>query len=125
MLKRAVHPGEILKEEPAKSGASPTEFVYRSSVPPDRVSQIINSERCITGDTFLCFDLEPAFWLHLLIHFELARAEEESGERIRLLPTREDQLPWPVMPRAISMRMMVRATPLPASVGLHTVSLVT
>lgn len=94
MLKRAVHPGEVLKDELAELGVTPTEFARQIDVLPNRVSWIINAKRSITGDTALrfghWFGVEPAFWLNLQAHFELACAEEESGERIRLLPTRED-----------------------------------
>ena len=105
MLKRTVHPGEILKDELAEFGITPTEFARRIDVPPNRVSQIINGKRSITGDTALrlghWFGVEPEFWLNLQAHFELARAEKESGDNIRLLPTREDPPPQSALPRAI------------------------
>ena len=79
MLKRAVHPGEILKDELAELGVTPTEFSRQIGVPPNRVSQIINGKRSITGDTALrlghWFGVEPEFWLNLQAHFELACAE--------------------------------------------------
>ena len=97
MLKRAVHPGEVLKDELAKLGVTPTEFARQISVPPNRVSQIINGKRSITGDTALrlghWFGVDPAFWLNLQAHFELVCAEEESGDLIRLLPTRDEPPP--------------------------------
>ena len=34
MFKRAVHPGEILKEELEELGVSPTEFARQIDVPP-------------------------------------------------------------------------------------------
>ena len=105
MLQRAVHPGQILKDELEELGVTPTEFARQIDVPPNRVSQIINGKRSITGDTALrfghWFGVEPEFWLNLQAHFELARAEEESGDRIRLLPTREDPPPQSALPRAI------------------------
>ena len=42
MFARAVHPGEILKEELAELGITPTEFSRQIGVPPNRVSQIIS-----------------------------------------------------------------------------------
>ena len=105
VLKRAVHPGEILKDELAELGVTPTEFARQISVPPNRVSQIVNGKRSITGDTALrfghWFGIEPAFWLNLQAHFELARAEKESGDDVRRLPTREDPPPQSALPRAI------------------------
>ncbi len=105
MLKRAVHPGEILKDELAELGVTPTEFSRQIGVPPNRVSQIINGKRSITGDTALrlghWFGVEPEFWLNLQAHFELACAEGESGDAIRLLPTREGLPPRAALPRAM------------------------
>ena len=92
MLRRAVHPGRILKEELAEIGVTPTEFARQIDVPANRVSQIINGRRSITGDTALrlghWFGVEPEFWLNLQAHFDLVRADRETGDTIRLLPTR-------------------------------------
>ena len=41
MLKRVVHPGEILREELAEMDLSPTAFGAQIDVPPNRISQII------------------------------------------------------------------------------------
>ena len=92
MLRRAVHPGQILREELAEIGVTPTEFARQIDVPANRVSQIINGRRSITGDTALrlghWFGVEPEFWLNLQAHFDLVRADRETGDTIRLLPTR-------------------------------------
>ena len=105
MLKRVVHPGEILKDELAELGVTPTEFARQIDVPPNRVSQIINGKRSITGDPALrfghWFGVEPEFWLNLQAHFELACAEEESGDDVRRLPTRENPPPRAALPKAI------------------------
>ena len=65
VLKRAVRPGEILKDELAELGITPTEFARQIGVPPNRVSRIINAKRSITGDTALrlghWFGVEPEF----------------------------------------------------------------
>ena len=96
MLKRAVHPGQILKDELEELGVTPTEFARQIDVPPNRVSQIINGKRSITGDTALrfghWFGLEPQFWLNLQVHFDLVAAEKAVGAAIRRLPTKT-QLP--------------------------------
>lgn len=93
MLKRAVHPGQILKDELAELGVTATKFARQINVPPNRVSQIINNgKRFITGDTALrfghWFGVEPQFWLNLQGHFDLVSAERETGDTIRLLPTK-------------------------------------
>ena len=92
MLQRAVHPGQILKDELEELGVTPTEFARQIDVPPNRVSQIINGKRSITGDTALrfghWFGLEPQFWLNLQVHFDLVAAEKATGDAIRRLPTK-------------------------------------
>ena len=92
MLKRAVHPGEILRDELAELGVTATEFARQIDVPANRVSQIINAKRSITGDTALrfghWFGVDPQFWLNLQAHFDLICADKDAGDAIRRLPTR-------------------------------------
>jgi addiction module HigA family antidote len=92
MFKRAVHPGVILKDELDAIGVSPTEFARQIDVPPNRVSQIISAKRAITGDTALrfghWFGVDPQFWINLQAQFDLATADQATGEAIRRLPTR-------------------------------------
>ena len=94
MPKRAVHPGRILKDELTELGVTPTEFARTIQVPPNRVSQIINGKRSITGDTALrfghWFNVEPQFWLNLQSHFDLVLADRQTGKAIRRLPTSAD-----------------------------------
>ena len=53
MFMRAVHPGEVLKDELDELGVTPTEFARQIDVPPNRISQIIAGKRAVTGDTAL------------------------------------------------------------------------
>ncbi|MDE2703962.1 MAG: HigA family addiction module antitoxin, partial [Gemmatimonadota bacterium] len=55
MFNRAVHPGEVLKDELEEMGVTPTEFACQINVPPNRVGQIIAGKRSVTGDTALRF----------------------------------------------------------------------
>ena len=91
MLKRAVHPGEILRDELVEMDVSPTEFARQINVPPNRVSQIIAGKRSITGDTALrfghWFGMDPQFWLNLQSQFDLAAADRKVGSAVRALPT--------------------------------------
>ena len=91
MLKRAIHPGEILRDELAELGVSQSEFARQINVPPNRVSQIIAGKRSVTGDTALrfghWFGVEPQFWLNLQAQFDLAVAERRVGNSVRALPT--------------------------------------
>ena len=90
MFRRAVHPGEILKDELDEFSVSPTALARSIDVPPNRVSQIIAGKRSITGDTALrlghWFGVDPQFWLNLQAQFDLAVAEQRAGEAVRGLP---------------------------------------
>lgn len=91
MLKRAVHPGIILKEELTEKGVTPTELARQIDVPANRMSQIINGKRSITGDTALrlghWFNTEPQFWMNLQAQFDLVSADRDAGSEIKALPT--------------------------------------
>jgi addiction module HigA family antidote len=92
MFMRAVHPGEVLKDELDGLGVSPTEFARQIDVPPNRISQIIAGKRAVTGDTALrfghWFGTEPQFWLNLQSAYEIRIAEEKAGRAIAQLPVR-------------------------------------
>ena len=53
MARTPIHPGEILADELEGLGVSPTELSRQIRVPANRISQIINGKRSITGDTAL------------------------------------------------------------------------
>jgi addiction module HigA family antidote len=92
MSRPAVHPGEILAEELAQLGVSPTELSRCIKVPPNRVTQIIHGRRGITGDTALrlghWFRTSAQFWLNLQSAYEIRQAEERAGKEIARLPVR-------------------------------------
>ena len=91
MLRRVVHPGEVLGGELEELGITPTEFARQIDVPPNRVSQIIAGKRKVTGDTAIrlghWFGVEPQFWMNLQTQFELAAAEQEIGDLLTDRPT--------------------------------------
>jgi addiction module HigA family antidote len=92
MPRPAIHPGEILADELAELGITPTELSRQIRVPPNRLSQIIHGRRGITGDTALrlghWFGTNPQFWLNLQSAYELRLAEEQAGSEIAKLPVR-------------------------------------
>jgi addiction module HigA family antidote len=92
MFMRAVHPGEVLKDELDELDVTPTEFARQIDVPPNRISQIIAGKRAVTGDTALrfghWFGMEPQFWLNLQSAYEIRMAEEKAGREIARLPVR-------------------------------------
>lgn len=92
MNRPAIHPGAILADELEDIGVSPTELARQLAVPANRVSQIIQGKRAITGDTALrlghWFGMRPQFWLNLQSAYDMRVAEKVSGAEIRKLPTR-------------------------------------
>jgi addiction module HigA family antidote len=87
----AIHPREHLAEELKELGMSATELARQLDVPTNRVTQILNGRRGITGDTALrlahFFGTTAEFWLNLQNLYEICLAERASGKSIRALPT--------------------------------------
>jgi addiction module HigA family antidote len=92
MARPAIHPGEILKGELAELGVTPTELARQIAVPANRMTQIIQGKRAITGDTALrlghWFEMQPQFWLNLQSAYDLRIATEHNGDKLKKLPTR-------------------------------------
>ena len=86
MARTPIHPGEILADELEALGVSPTELSRQIRVPANRISQIINGKRSITGDTALrlahWFGTSPQFWMNLQACYDLEVAERELRKRI-------------------------------------------
>lgn len=83
--------GEVLARRLEAVGVLPTELARQLGVPANRITQIINGKRGITGDSALrlahWFGDTPQFWMDLQVRCDLELAEAESGRTIRLLPT--------------------------------------
>ena len=92
MARPAIHPGEVLKDELAELGVTPTELARQIAVPANRMTQIIQGKRAITGDTALrlghWFEMQPQFWLNLQSAYDLLIATEHNGDKLKKLPTR-------------------------------------
>jgi antitoxin HigA-1 len=88
----AIHPGEILADELQELGIAPTALARQLAVPPNRIIQIIQGKRSITGDTALrlahWFGTDPRFWLNLQASYEIDIAVEHAGAEIKKLPTK-------------------------------------
>jgi len=91
MARTAIHPGEHLAEQLESLGMSAAELGRNLKVPTNRITEIINGRRAITGDTALrlghFFGTSPEFWLNLQKIFELRLAEDRSWATIKGLPT--------------------------------------
>jgi antitoxin HigA-1 len=85
-----IHPGAHLAEELDTLEMSAAELARKIDVPTNRVTQILNGTRSITGDTALrlahFFGTSPEFWLNLQSLYELRLAQEKAGNKIKALP---------------------------------------
>ena len=87
----AIHPGEHLGDELEELGMSAAALARQIEVPTNRVTEIINGQRAVTGDTALrlghFFGTSAEFWLNLQKLYELRLAEQKAGDQIESLPT--------------------------------------
>src|SRR5579862_2266049 len=90
MASVAIHPGEHLAEELEALDMSAAELARKIGVPTNRVTQILNGTRAVTGDTALrlghFFGTSPQFWLNLQSLYELRLAQQKAGKSIESLP---------------------------------------
>ncbi len=82
-----ISPGEILFEEFMQPlGISINALARDLSVPPNRISEIVNGKRAITADTTLrlarCFGTSAELWLNLQTDYALRTARRVSGTDI-------------------------------------------
>ncbi len=91
MALTAIHPGEHLAEELEALDMSAAELARKINVPTNRITQILNGTRAITGDTALrlahFFGTSAQFWLNLQSLYDLRLAQEKVGKSIQALPT--------------------------------------
>jgi len=91
MARTAIHPGEHLAEQLEELNMSAAELARQLKVPTNRITEILNGQRAVTGDTALrlghFFGTSPEFWLNLQKLYELRLAEQKSGDKIKELPT--------------------------------------
>jgi addiction module HigA family antidote len=90
MTVTVIHPGEYLAEELEALDMSAAELARKLGVPTNRVTQILNGTRSITGDTALrlghFFGTSAQFWLNLQSLYDLRRAQEKAGKAVKKLP---------------------------------------
>ena len=95
MTREPIHPGETLRDDLEALGMSAAELARRLEVPVNRITQILNGQRAMTGDTALrlgrFFGTSGEFWLNLQNLYELRRAEREHGDEIGRLPSLASQ----------------------------------
>ena len=86
----AIHPGEHLAEELEALDMSAAELARKLDVPTNRITQILNGTRAITGDTALrlahFFGTSAELWLNLQSLYDLRVAQAKIGKSINRLP---------------------------------------
>lgn len=94
MARTPIHPGEHLAAELETLEMSAAELARHLRVPTNRVTQILNGQRAVTGDTALrlghFFGTSAEFWLNLQKLHELRLAEQQCGREVRALPRLAD-----------------------------------
>jgi addiction module HigA family antidote len=94
-----ITPGEILREdfmEPLE--ISINQLARDLSVPPNRISEIVNGKRAITADTALrlqrYFGIEAQFWLNLQNEFDLRMMKRKIWSDIerRIIPVKTSKI---------------------------------
>jgi len=92
-LLEPIPPGEVLHEEFMKPlGVSINALAREISVPPNRISDIVNGKRSITADTALrlgkYFGVSPELWLGLQADYDLRIAKRttwlKAAPRVRV-----------------------------------------
>lgn len=90
-----IKPGEILREDFLEPlGISINQLSRDLSVPPNRISEIVNGKRAITADTALrlerYFGIEANFWLNLQTEYDLRIMKRKIGADIvnRIIPAK-------------------------------------
>ena len=88
-----ITPGEILREDFMEPlDISINQLARDLSVPPNRISEIVNGKRAITADTALrlqrYFGIEAQFWLNLQNEFDLRMMKRKIWTDIerRIIP---------------------------------------
>jgi addiction module HigA family antidote len=90
-----ITPGEILREDFMEAlDISINQLARDLSVPPNRISEIVNGKRSITADTALrlqrYFGVEAQFWLNLQTEYDLRMMKRKIWTDIerRIIPAK-------------------------------------
>jgi len=90
MAVTVIHPGEHLAEELEALDMSAAELARMLGVSANRVTQILNGTRSVTGDTALrlahFFGTSAPFWLNLQNLYDLRLAQKKAGKSVKALP---------------------------------------
>lgn len=91
MSSTPIHPGEHLAEELSALGLSAAAVARHLKVPTNRITQILNGHRAISGNTAIrlahFFGTSAQFWMNLQTLYEVKCAQHKVGKALRTLPT--------------------------------------
>jgi len=91
MASTFIHPGEHLAEELSALGLSAAALARHLKVPTNRIAQILNGHRAISGDTAIrlahFFGTSAQFWMNLQTLYEVKCAQNKIGKTLRTLST--------------------------------------
>jgi addiction module HigA family antidote len=94
-----IPPGEILREDfMGQLGISINKLSRDLSVPPNRISEIVNGKRAITADTALrlqrYFGVEAQFWMNLQTEYDLRMMKRQIWSDIerRIIPVKTTEM---------------------------------
>ena len=95
MARIPIHPGEALSEDLRALSISTAALARQPKVPTNRITEILNGQRAVAGDTALrlahFFGTSAEFWLNLQSLCDLRLAEQKAGKAIRSLPTLKER----------------------------------
>jgi antitoxin HigA-1 len=87
MARDPIHPGRFLADELEALNMSALELAEVLHVPANRIYQILRGQRALTADTALRLSqwlgTSAEMWLNLQKLYELRRAEQQEGEKIK------------------------------------------
>jgi antitoxin HigA-1 len=90
-LEAPIHPDEHLAEELSALGLSAVALARHLKVPANRITQILNGDRAISGDTAIrlahFFGTSAQFWMNLQALCAMKCAQHKAGKTLRTLPT--------------------------------------
>ena len=93
-----ITPGEVLREDFMEPlDISINQLARDLSVPPNRISEIVNGKRAITADTALrlqrYFGVEAQFWLNLQTEYDLRMMKRKIWTDIerRIIPVKTQE----------------------------------
>ena len=84
------HPGEMLVEEfLAPMGINESELAEFIHVPPQRINEIITSQKSVTPGIALrlakYFGMSPDFWMNLQLRWDLYHTQQAESEELKTI----------------------------------------